>query len=120
MVDEVIRIRHSIALNVWAIRILWIGPPVVTLGEEVVKTSGTADRLRGGDGDRLFFQVLICRLENTSTIEFGDIKVSRLRDQCCTEHQQRHCQKKVGDHDMVWFARLSHHEYFCVSFQVAR
>src|SRR5215510_5131097 len=36
MLDEILGIRHSIALNVWSIWILRIRPPVITLREKVM------------------------------------------------------------------------------------
>src|SRR5262245_32133391 len=36
MLDEILGIRHSVALNVWAIWILRIRPPVITLREKVM------------------------------------------------------------------------------------
>src|SRR5882724_5537334 len=36
MIVEIVRVRHSITLNVWTTRVLWVRPPVVTFRKEVV------------------------------------------------------------------------------------
>src|SRR5687767_12988458 len=73
MIDKVLRIRHSIALNVRTSWILRIRPPVVSFGKEIVPASGAARRMRSGNGNWLFFQILVCCLKNSVSIEGIDV-----------------------------------------------
>ena len=68
MRHEIVRVAQAIALDIRAIRILRIGPPVIALGKEVVNTAGAAWRTRGRDGHRLFREVPISRFEHTAAL----------------------------------------------------
>ena len=57
MRDEIIGIRHAVALDVGSLRMYRVRPPVIALGEEVVITASAARTARGRNGDRLFFQI---------------------------------------------------------------
>src|SRR6266478_768950 len=54
MFIEVVGVRHAIALNIRAVGILRIGPPVITLGEKVVRAAGAAGTMGSRDRDWSF------------------------------------------------------------------
>ena len=79
MLNEVIRVRHSVALNVWSARDLRVGPPVIAFRKEIVHAAGAAGAVRSGDRDWCFLQVLVRCFQNTLTIKGGDLESSLLR-----------------------------------------
>ena len=54
MIDKIVRVRHSVTLNVWPIWIFRVWPPVIRLGKEVMQSPSTARTRRRRDRDRLF------------------------------------------------------------------
>ena len=79
MRDEVVGVGHAIALDVRAVRIFRIRPPVICFRKEVVQPTGAPWTGRGGDRDRLFREILIRRLEYPLAIEGGDFEFRLLR-----------------------------------------
>jgi hypothetical protein len=78
VVEEVVRVRQAVTLNVRSARVLGIGPPVIALGEEVVQPAGAPRRPRSGDGDGVFRQVGVGRAENPGAVEGGNIEAGRV------------------------------------------
>src|ERR1700682_4077499 len=74
MLVEVVRVRHAITLDIWPAWILWIRPPVITLGKKVVPAAGAARTMRSRDRDRGFVQILVCCFQDSLTIEPGDVE----------------------------------------------
>lgn len=69
VVSEVAGVRHPVALDVRAVGVLRVGPPVVALGKEIVDAAGAARAVRRRHGDRLFGKVLLGRLQHPLAIE---------------------------------------------------
>src|SRR5207247_9875304 len=79
MLDEVVRVRHAVALNVRATGILWIGPPVIALREKVMQSARAARTVRGSDCDGCFSQILICRFQDARAIKGRDVEAGLQR-----------------------------------------
>src|SRR5437660_1549324 len=79
MLDEVVRVRHAVALNVRATGILWIGPPVIALREKVMQSARAARTVQGGDCDGCFSQILICRFQDACAIKGRDVEAGLQR-----------------------------------------
>jgi hypothetical protein len=56
MLRKIARIRHSIALNIRAIRIFRIRPPVVSLRVKIMDPAGTPVTGKSYYGDRVFIK----------------------------------------------------------------
>ena len=69
MRDEVIGIRHPVALDVGAVRVSRIGPPVVALGEVVVPPSRAARARRSRDRLRRLAKVPIGRAQDALALQ---------------------------------------------------
>jgi hypothetical protein len=74
VLDEVAGVRHAVALDVGAVRVLRVGPPVIAFREKIVHATGTSWGSGCCDRDWFFFQILIRGLENPRSIESGDIE----------------------------------------------
>ena len=68
VVVEVGGIGESVATYVGAVGILFIGPPVVALGEVVVRAALASFAVRGGDGDRLLGEISVRGGENSRAV----------------------------------------------------
>src|SRR6266550_3909864 len=42
MIVEIVGVRHSVTLDVWTTRILWVRPPVVAFRKEIVSAAGAS------------------------------------------------------------------------------
>ncbi len=69
---EVGRIGEAIATDVGAAWVLWIGPPVIAFGVEVVWAAGASIALSGRHRDGLCREVFVCGGEDTSAVGGGD------------------------------------------------
>src|SRR4051812_12140192 len=70
---KVVGIRKAVALNVWAVRIIRIWPPVIAFGKIIVLATATA-RTRGRrDCHRVFVQVSVRGVEDAATIDGRDV-----------------------------------------------
>ena len=78
VVVEVGGVGEAVAANVGAGGVFWVGPPVVALGEEVVRASVAAFAVRGGDGDRLFGEVSVSGGKDAGAVGGGDEVVRAL------------------------------------------
>lgn len=74
MLEEIIGIRHPIPLDVWPIRVLWIGPPVITLREKIMRSARAAIRVRGSDCDGFLVQILRRLLHDPRSLDFTQIE----------------------------------------------
>src|SRR6266496_3678880 len=78
MLDEIVGVRHAIALNVWPVGILRIRPPIVAFGKKVMHAPGAPRAVRRRDGDWLLGEVLFCRFQDPTAIESGEIEACLL------------------------------------------
>src|SRR5436305_873378 len=69
VLDEVVRVRLSVALDVRPAGVLRIGPPVVALRKKVVRAARAARTVRGRYRGGLLGQVLIRRLQHARAVE---------------------------------------------------
>ena len=72
VVVEVGGIGEAVASDVGAVGILLIRPPVIALGEVVVRAALAPFAVRGGDGDRLLGEVSVCGGKNPRAVGCGD------------------------------------------------
>ena len=79
MLHEVVRIAHAVALDVRAVRILRIGPPVVAFGEEIVLAAGAPRTAGSGHRDRRFVEVLVGGLQHAGPLDGGEVELSAVR-----------------------------------------
>jgi hypothetical protein len=73
MVIEVCGVREAIAANVGAGGIFGVGPPVIALGEVVVRAAFASCGVDAGDGVWLLVQVLVRGGEDASVVDFCDV-----------------------------------------------
>ena len=74
VLDKIIRIAHAVALDVRAAGVLWIGPPVVAFGEEIVPAAGAARGYRGGNGHRLFGEAAVRAFQHAGAFDEGEVE----------------------------------------------
>src|SRR5579859_7749156 len=67
--NEIIRIGHAIAMDVWGAGILRVRPPVIAFGKEVVLSSGAARGRRSGDSERRFVEIFSGGTDNSSAVD---------------------------------------------------
>lgn len=91
MRDEVIRISHPVALNVGAVWILRVGPPVIPLREEVVLSARTASALRCGYGYWLRRKEPLCGFEDTRPLDHSQVGPE------VDVRWNHHCSKRIPD-----------------------
>src|SRR5262245_27671882 len=98
MIGEVIRVGHPVSLNVRAVWILWVRPPVIALGEEIVRAPAAARAARSRDRYRRFGQILISGLQYAVTVECCYIEFLWLNE---GQTRYRHnCQAKSQHHNL--------------------
>src|SRR5215471_10530043 len=74
MRDEIVGVRHAILLNVRAVRIFRVGPPIIAFGEEVVSAASAAVGGGGGNGDRFFMQIFRRFGHDAGAFDFEEIE----------------------------------------------
>ncbi len=71
---EILGIAHPVALNVWTVGVLGIGPPIVAFGEIIVLASSASRALSCGDGDGRLTEIFISRFENPRPVDGIDVE----------------------------------------------
>lgn len=71
VVVEVLGIGEAVATDVRAVGVFGVGPPVVTLGVEVVRAAWAARTSGGGYGDGLFGEIVAGCAEDAFVVLFG-------------------------------------------------
>ena len=72
VVVEVGGVGEAVAADVGAVGIFFVGPPVVALGEVVVRAAFAAFAVRGGDGDGLLGEVAVRGGKDAGAVGGGD------------------------------------------------
>jgi hypothetical protein len=75
MLHEIIGIGHAVALDVGAVGVGGVGPPVVALGKKVVGAAGAAGRTGRGHGDGLFGEVAIRGLQDAGALDGDEVEL---------------------------------------------
>src|SRR5262249_27092357 len=74
MLDEVVRVRHAVALDIGSAWVVWIRPPIVSFRKEVVWSAGATRRSRSSDRDWGLAQVLVGGFKDSSAFPARYIK----------------------------------------------
>ena len=69
MRNKVVGIGHPVPLNIWAVRSLWIGPPVIALGKEIVLSARAAWTRRCGHRHWRLAQISLGGFENPLPVD---------------------------------------------------
>ena len=100
MRDEIVRIRHAILLNVGAVRVFRVRPPIVSFGEEIMLPSSATVAMRSRHSLRFRLQILRRLRHDPRPLDLGEVEsslfrctrapIARKRDDLC----QCHCKSK--------------------------